>query len=80
MLDEDDWLTIRQGIEDSDGECNRWFDCNFAGEHGAFIRLAIDHGTSIIHARVDVPAAFEPKVEAALQIFQNFHVQPGRKL
>ena len=34
-----------------------------------------DPGTAVVHVRVEAPTSVAPKVEAALQIFQLFHVK-----
>jgi len=76
-LDEDDLAAIGFGIEATDEEADRWFEYDFAGELPARLHLAVDPGTSVIHLRIEVPAIAEPKVEAALAIFQHFRVQPA---
>ena len=75
-FDDDGWSAIRFGVEGTDEEADRWFDYKFEGKSSARFRLAVDPGTSVVHARVEVPAVAEPKVEAALSIFQHFRVQP----
>ena len=74
-FDPDDWTAIRYGIEATDQEADRWFEYEFAGLQRAVFRLACDPGTSVVHVRVEVPAALVPKVEAAIAIFQAFRIQ-----
>jgi hypothetical protein len=73
-FDEDDWTAIRYGIKGTEQDADRWFDYEFAGQHRAYLWLASDTGTSILHVRVEVPESVVPKVEAALSIFQWFHL------
>ncbi len=70
-----DWQAVIYGIEGSDEEAGRWFDYDLPGLHCIRFWLASDPGTTVIHARVEAPAAVEPKVEAALLIFQCFHLK-----
>ncbi len=77
-FDDDNWTASHHGVEGTDEEAGRWFDYEFTGEHTARLRLAADRGTSVIHVRVEVPATAEPKVEAAISIFQHFRVRPDR--
>jgi hypothetical protein len=71
----DEWIAIRDGIQDTDEEHGHWFEYEYAGEMQAKLRLALDQGTSVIHLRIEVPLDVVPKVEAALSIFQRFRVQ-----
>jgi hypothetical protein len=74
-FDEDDWLAIRSGIEGTDEEAGHRFDYEFPGRHVLRFWLARDPGTAVVHARVEAPPGVVPKVEAALQIFQFFHMK-----
>ena len=71
----DDWTVIRYGVEASDQEADRWYEYEFAGQYHAVLWLARDPGSSVVHVRVEVPAAVVPKVEAAFEIFEAFRIK-----
>lgn len=73
-VDAEDFTSIVHGIEPTEEEADRWFYYEFVGQQRAAFRLACDPGSSIIHVRVEVSAAIEPKVEAAIAIFQAFKI------
>jgi len=74
-FDPDEWAAIRYGVEASDQEADRWYEYEFAGQQHAALWLARDPGSSVVHVRVEVPAAVVPKVEAAFEIFEAFRIK-----
>lgn len=71
----DDWTAIHFGVRETDAEGERWYDYEFAGRRRAVFSLAIDPGTSVVHARIEVPPELEPQVQLAISIFAHFTVR-----
>jgi hypothetical protein len=74
QVDEDDWLAVSCGLRSSDVEAVRWYEYGFLGRHSVRLWLAYDSGSSVIHARVEAPAALEPQVRLAVAVFQHFRL------
>jgi hypothetical protein len=74
-FDDGDWTAISLGVSDTNGDTDRWYDYEFAGELRAQMLLARDRGSGVIRLRLDVPHEAEESIKLALAIFQHFRIQ-----
>jgi len=75
QLDNWDWDATTVGLKNTDHERGQWFDYQFQGNHSVKIRLAREHGTSVLFVELESNAQIESQCAVALTIMADYRLQ-----